>query len=415
MANETKKLSRGKFTFIGEPVLAKEPVQKLERGTDWILNRLNFGIKVGTNTQFLTTEFMLKKGETKVRLYDNDGEAFDILPEQGADPRVLAKLPDYKKIILDIEDDFEKKEEYTKLYFKIRNIEMRDEKSEADLEKLEEYKKEFAEKATRRKEIGHVGALFGAIPQVVEIAKQKGCYIKVTGTIKSNYYKDENRLQYTPSTIEFVPKDSDKPSDKPRLEIQTDFFYNKDTFTDFTDEKQIALSGYLGETAKGENHLYPTNVVFDYSNVNFEDEKQVAYVDLFREILNTASDDGIYRLGLILKVINGAEEKELTLDDLEDLERKFVLAGLKTMDDIKKARGTTFGANKQQLKLINVKTKDLQTGAVKTFELEELEELLPKDDSDVKEKDVKKKSETKELSEEEAEAQTSNMLDGLFG
>ena len=409
------KLSRGKFIFVGEGVLGKEPVQKVERGTDWILNRLSFGIKVGTNTQFLTTEFMLKKGETKVRLYDNDGEAFDILPEQGADPKVLAKLPDYKKIILDIEDDFEKKEEYTKLYFKIRNIEMRDEKSEADLEKLEEYKKEFAEKATRRKEIGHVGALFGAIPQVVEIAKQKGYYIKVTGTIKSNYYKDENRLQYTPSTIEFVPKDSDKPSDKPRLEIQTDFFYNKDTFTDFTDEKQIALSGYLGETVKGENHLYPTNVVFDYSNVNFEDEKQVAYVDLFREILNTAGDDGIYRLGLILKVINGAEEKELTLDDLEDLERKFVLAGLKTMDDIKKARGTTFGANKQQLKLINVKTKDLQTGAVKTFELEELEGLLPKDDSDVKEKDVKKKSETKELSEEEAEAQTSNMLDGLFG
>ena len=122
MAKE-RMFDRGRFVFIGEPVFGRDNVvttAKLNSKSEWSRTRLNFGVKVGNNTQFLNTEYIHSDKIKTVKLFDKEGNGFEVKLDDTANPMHLDKVGDFSKITVNLETDKEVKKQYYSLLFRRR-------------------------------------------------------------------------------------------------------------------------------------------------------------------------------------------------------------------------------------------------------------------------------------------------------
>ena len=176
------------------------------------------------------------------------------------------------------------------------------------------------------------------------------------------------------------------------------------------------VNGYIGDTIKADDRfvekLFPTTIVIDYSKVDINDETQKMIFDIIKEAFEVKNKKLIYKNGVELKVISGAEEIEFNEDCLTDKQKQYIKLGIKTLDDFK-PKGKIFGDKINELRLISPTMKDeYSDGAVETvIEVKDLGLYLATDDSDIKKEDIKIKDK-KEVSEED---KTREIMKGLFG
>ena len=148
-----------RFTFIGKPIYSNEPlsIKPLKEGSVWSKERLSLGIKAGNSSPFLNMEYIFKTGEDTFKLRDkHTNELFEVKGSETANKEVLDRTN--PKIIIDLEDDFDKKKDYLSLIYKKRNHEIinDDEKTDEDLQKIKEYTRQIKELADKRYEFAHI-------------------------------------------------------------------------------------------------------------------------------------------------------------------------------------------------------------------------------------------------------------------
>lgn len=408
MAKE-RMFNKGKFTFIGEPIFGRDNVvttAKLSPTSDWSRTRLNFGVKVGNNTQFLSTEYIHSEKVKTVKLFDQEGKGFDVKLEDTANPIHLDKVADYSKITVNLEIDQEIKKQYYSLLFRRRNHENKAEKTDEDIQKIKEYTEQIKQFSENVVQFVHMKDFINFINASQEVIK--GNKIKVTGDVKSNYYKGKNRLQFIPSLVEFVGAEVNE-----ELTVHLDVFFDRDSIDDDAKEKKMYINGYVGERIKKADKLIPTQVIFDYSKANLEDENQNALVEFVKGFFEAKNKKVFYKLPVICQVINGAEVVEFDESQLTKTQKTAIALGLNKLEDFR-PKGNIFGERINFIRLLQPDLKQATEGAIESIDVDDLVNYLLADDSDKKLDDVKNEDKAEDKKEEKEQSKE-DLMKSLFG
>lgn len=401
----------GRFTFVGNLTFGKDIKSTSQLGEGkWYKTRANVGVKDNQNTQFLNLEFMHEKDFDTVKIFTKDGNSVDVNKAMTTDEMVVNNAADFLKTTVDVETDFEKKKEYTKLVFKKRNHEMKkeEEKTEEDKEKIVEYTSLIKEQAENRFEFIHIKDVIDFFANNKEVLDGKK--VRVTGQVKPNYYNGKTTLQYIPNFIELVEDEVENG-----LTANIDFFYDKDGIDDDTKGKRMFVNGYIHDVIKNketrvkEDKLMPLTVVIDYTKIDGENEQHKMLLDFLKSTFKITNKKQVHKNGIDINVINGREMEEFDESKLTDGQRMAIALGMKKLEDYK-PRGVVFGDRIQELKVTCPDLKAYPQGSQEVMPVKELEDYLM---MDVIKED--KDDTTQEEITESKQEDTSVMLKGLFG
>lgn len=402
--------NNSRFNFVGSVSYGKEPLSTKPMGSSkWSKTRLGVGVKNDNNMQFLNMEYIHNDSVKTCKILGKDGETFEVDLNKTTNEEVVAKASDMVKITVDLETDFEKKKEYTSLIFKVRNIEKKkpEEITDEDKTKLVEYKAQIKELATNRVEFAHMKDAIKFVNASLPVIKDYK--IRVTGTVKSNFYNNKNNLQYIPSFIEIVPQDTEN-----QLKAYMDVFYEEGGIEDDLSVKKMFVNGYVGEKVKKVDTLFPLSVVIDYTKIDLENAEHQMLLGFMKDIFKITDKKQVHKIGVELNVINGSEVVEFDESCLTDQQRLAIQFGLNKIEDFK-PRGNVYGEKIQELKVVKANLKAYPNGCKEVFNVDDLHLYLSKDDSDVKASDIKKEEPKEEVKEESKEQTQEEKLRALFG
>lgn len=406
---ENRMFGRSSFTFIGGIVTSKELVttNKLSDTSEWSRTRLNFGIKNDNNTQFLNMEYIHSPKVKTTKIFFEDGSNEDVKFEDTCKPSIISRVSEMNRIVVDLEQDFDKKSEYTKLMFKKRNHDIKEEKTDDDLQKIEEYSKQINELATNRVEFAHIKDVIKFMESSIPMIKDHK--IKVTGTVKSNYYNGKNNLQYIPQRIELVPEDTEN-----QLKVYLDFFYDKDGIDDDVKEKRMIVNGYIGERVKKADKLYPLVVVLDYTKIDTEIEQHQQLLDFMKKTFRITNRKQVHKMGLELNILNGSQVVEWDENCLTDDQKMAVALGLSKAEDFK-PKGFVYGSRITELRLAKPNVKAYPEFGIEVFPINDLSDYMVADDSDKKISEVKDTPKEEPKQEDKKQESAEDLMAKLFG
>ncbi|MGL4571716.1 MAG: hypothetical protein ACRCVJ_11705 [Clostridium sp.] len=405
-----KMFKNTRFNFVGEFKVGKEPVSIQKINDDGFQKlRMSAGVKVDQNMQFLNLEFLHGKDDKTTKILGTDFKPFEVDMKKTKDRDVFDKSADFIRTTIDIEKDFEKKDEYMKLFFKKRNHEMKkeDEQTDEDREKIKEYEAQINELADNRH-------MFCCTKDVIEFLNSNLSafdkqVVRITGDVKSNCYKGSNSLQYIPKVIEIVPSDTPQ-----QLKVFVDIVYEKDSIDDDKKAKKMFINGYIGEKVKKEDKLFPTSFVLDYTRVDEEDPQQKAILDFMKDTFKITNKKQVHKIGVEVDVVNGRETKEFSEEDLTEQQKVAIKLGFNKLEDFQ-PKNNVYGDQIRELKVVKPDLKNYPNGAEEIFPVKDLADYLVSDDSDVSAKDVKKAEEPKEEKEDKKENSNDAVFNALFG
>ena len=320
----------------------------------------------------------------------------------------LEKASDLSKVTIDLEEDFEKKKEYTSIIYKIRNhdkelsqlLKKQDAFTDEDkargkelAAKIEDYKKQLEELADNRVQFCHMKDVIKYIQSKLPLMEKKK--IKVVGTVKCNLYKGKTMLQYVPSSIELVDTDTEE-----QLKIYVEIFYDKDAVDDDKKAKQLHGNVFIYTREKGTDRLYPVTIGLNYEKVDLEDTEDVLFLDFMRTAFEIHDKKQIHKNKVELNVINGSPVVEFDESCLTDRQKLAIAVGKNKLEDFR-PKGNIYGDRIQELRLsMPITEGEFANGALEVFPVKELGDYLVSDDSDVSVTDIEdKKEETKPSAE----------------
>ena len=217
MANNTNFI-RNSFRFTGNAMTPKsdDKLYKVaELNKNWGKTTLSLGVKVDdSNGVFANFTAMMptdenyqmskpsaevedgKRGKIKFAFKDRNSEA------------IKKQIMDMVLFTVDLEDDFEKKAQREKLRFEIMNLEKKDDLTDADKEKLEQHKKDYAEKSDKIFTFVHELDFINCLYSNIETLKANR--IRVQGTYSIQAWNEKYFSQYNPTKVELVSSDKDE-------------------------------------------------------------------------------------------------------------------------------------------------------------------------------------------------------------
>lgn len=379
------------FEFIGDVVLPKdenEIIREYNYDSGASKKSLGLGVRSGNSTQFLDIEAWKPRPDETIRIYSIENKNEYIPFDQRNNPEVLARATNLTKIIVDLETDFEKKEKYTQLFFKILNLSNRqDELSIDEKQKLEKYKEEYNSLTENRHEFL---AMYDVIPFLrEEIVKHKNSKIRVIGDVKVSMSKGKIYKNYIPSLIEIV--DVNTPT---KLQATLDIFFDGDALdkSNIKEDKKIYIDGYLLDwhsASKGER-FFPQQFVLDVSKINLEDPMQQKILEFMLKQFDTPRRQ-VSHMQFDCEVVDGAEiigGDSISLSDLSKTQRMAVELGLSKLSDF--ATVPVIGDRIQEIRIKKPRVDNTMfaEGALEYMDEDSFANLIVQDQSAVSVSDV---------------------------
>ena len=410
MATENNFFTKSRFTFIGEISYSKKdggtPLVKgaIKEGSPWSKKALKIGIvDDDKNVGYPFMEYLYKTKDATVKLFDSENKGHDVLIKDLANQSSIDLVPEMSRIILDFEEDFELKKEYTKDIYASREIRNKEVITDEDKEKLENHQKNLKEKAKNRFEVAHMDTAIDILNK--KLPELEGKRVKISGTVNLNYYNENTRLEYVPNRIEMA-----QPNEKSNLTITSKVFYDENSLTDDEENKRIVINAYFGQKYKKQEKLYPIQLILDYNKLDLENDTHKAMLSFLKSHFDCEDCEAIYNNKFLLKVINGREKVEFSEECLTEQQKQAIAFGLNTLDDFR-PRGGVYGERIQEIRIIKPSlTDEYKDGGLIAFSIEELiSHLITSEDdtSDIKKDEVKKE-------EDNTQSQQNDFM-GLFG
>lgn len=183
-----------------------------------------------------------------------------------------------------------------------------------------------------------------------------------TGNVNKDFYNGKARDKFQISNI--YPF---KESDKPKLTISGEFFYNKDSIddSDWKDEHKLTINGWTQEYIKDKKKrmYYERTIIFDCAKIDFTKaaQKSAAEYRLKQlgitldgdKIKNGLKSGKIYKIPVVLSYINGNKEVEFDESELTENQKEAIELGLKTLDDFRPKDAKIYGDKVSYYKLID--------------------------------------------------------------
>lgn len=412
------------FDFIGELGIPKTDDKFHEvkdNGKGWIGHRINFGIKESKmNSQFVELYGGYREGEAnKVFAFskgtkDQKGSKLEIAWDDRIKESTLEMVAGFSKIVIDLETDFEKKQEYQKLAYEIRNAEYEGVSTDADREQLNQNKAKFKELATNRHEfISEYDAVIFLAENLKGLTEHK---FRVRGSVRLNEWKGKFYRKFNPETIEIVPSDYDN-----QLKANLSIFFQDGALddSDFKEDKKIYVDGFLSDYDRSSkaDRLFPQSFVINAEKLDMENKQHTDILEFLKSQFKTKSKN-LHYLAWDVNMYSGAEAVELSVEDLTDSQKRMVNIGLAKLEDFA-PKGGAFGPNVDELRLVKPLMKGIFNEGAVDLELkdDEVADLVVQSTADVSLEDVVKKEESSPTDEpaEEPKDDINKTMDNLFG
>ena len=189
----------------------------------------------------------------------------------------------------------------------------------------------------------------------------KDSKVGITCNVDKNIYKGKISDRYTIRNIYSVDEDK-----KEILRITGDFFFNKESLdtSEWKENKKLIINGYVQAyiSEKKKTMYVPQTIVLDCGKLDFENEKHVSLLEFKLALINCGFKDGkistklksniMYKMGVILRYINSAQEVEFDESMLSDTQKKAISLGLKTIEDYARSN-RVYGERITEFKLID--------------------------------------------------------------
>ena len=188
------------------------------------------------------------------------------------------------------------------------------------------------------------------VKRVIDSGKYDDAKFRITGTVDYQYSAKDNRY-YRTLTVQKMYK---VPSDTPcKAEMTLNTFYTEDAIdTEMYDDTQKYIfncyTDYYFSSIK-ENRFVPMNLIISGKG----DEKAAKRAEAFKKKLTEFDDEATVRkCGLVVDMIDGAEEQAISYDDLDDDTKDNIDLGLISLEDaIKGLGGNMYGPRVTELRV----------------------------------------------------------------
>ncbi|EME72242.1 hypothetical protein OZL92_17215 [Bacillus sonorensis] len=404
------------FEFIGTLFIPnnKEKFHDItEFDSGWVKHRLNFAIQESkTNSVFVEIEGGYSKSKpNKVFSFskgteNNKGSKLEIPWEDRLNEETVDMVADFSKIIIDLNEE-SNKDKLKELRYKIRGLEIKDDLTDDDKEKLSKLKQEYKELNTNGFEFIHE---YDAIQFLSEnLEKYKDRKFKIKGDIQYNSWQGRVFRKFSIRSMEIVSNET--PS---QLRATMDIFFTKDSLDekDFKEEKKLYIDGYVlsYDNQIKKDRFFPQQLIINAQKLDFDNEMHMKRLELLKSFFKVKGK-GVYHLQWEVNIFRGADEIEFTEENLTASQKEMIALGLNTLDDFK-PKGGLLGESREENRLIKpiLKKKNdannFTEGAIEsTYEVEDLVYVS----EEPKNKEKQEKEETKPTEEEKEAA-----FDDLF-
>jgi hypothetical protein len=180
------------------------------------------------------------------------------------------------------------------------------------------------------------------VKRVIDSGKYNDAKFRITGTIDFQYSAKDNRF-YRALTVQKMYK---VPNDTPcKAEMTINTFYTEDAIDDtlYDDTQKYIFNCYTDYyfSSIKANRFVPMSLIIKGSG----DEKATKRAEAFKKKLTEFDDEATVRkCGLVVDMIDGAEEQAISYDDLDDDTKDNVDLGLISLEDaIKGLGGSIYG------------------------------------------------------------------------
>lgn len=349
------------FSFCGKIALGKEtekfkPIDRKKFTSRWTTTSVKFNCISGTNRVLCVSQGGKWEDDAKnsVKTFSKSvtdangnvtkGTSIEIPWDKRFDQDQIDKVAGFRKFVCDTGD--------TKLRYALQDLVSAFEKGAATDEKMEElgiYNLDDAKAAlekskAKRKEFLSEWDFSEYLVKVCQSdkLKDKKFYISGIYDVQFNPVNGKFYTNYHVSRVVLAPSDAE-----PSTELKIDFFYGENAWNDdaYEETGKCFINGWV--TYYDANKEVRKNGFMPFTvTVKEENEKKVARL---KEKFSTDGD--IKQIGLTLKVIEGAERVEITMDMLDDETREDIECGLVDFEEIKKSLGgNTYGDRVSELR-----------------------------------------------------------------
>lgn len=363
-----------RFNFIGSIRLPKEDstrpfvkessFTRKKNGSEETVPTLslNFGVKEDeANIAFVS--LFASKDKREIMTANKDGEKISVAWEDRMNKDVIDMIAPYRLLTVDLSDPVQKSE--------LRNAIYAD-NYEGTKEKYGVASKEAAE--TMLKALGEERKQFltsyDFIEYVREVLPTYQGKVEVTGRMKKRFYNGKYATDFEVTGIYARAE-----SDKNKLSLTMDFFYNKDCVdkTELEDKKRVYITGYVSQymNSTEKNKFIPQKVIFDFSKYNMENPIHKSRYDYRMSYVDIDSTEYVH-MNWDVRYINGADTVAFSEDMLTPAQKQQIELGIKELKDFK-PRGNIYGERIEEYRLVDPRLMgEFENGLVST-------ELMPEE------------------------------------
>lgn len=351
--------------MVGKISLGKEtekfkPYSETTYDSGWAKRRIMFNAICGDNRHLLTVDagafadghgdvYTFSKGSVDANGNKVKGESLKIPFKDRLTSPKLAEVAEFKKFIFDLEKPnrrykLEKAAEKIKEGTSLTDEELK----ELEIESESDVKSALEKSNKKRHEFISEWDFVEFIKKVIDSGKynDKKFYIKGSGNYQ---YSDKNERvyeSYVPTRIYLADEDAEE-----YCTATINVLFNRESLDDMSVEEKgkYYINGYMMQYDNNRKANIPCPVTITIpvasEDANDKDKKRVEAIK--RKF--TVEDETWKELGVVVKMLNGAQKVEITDDMLTDEQKDDLEWGLITLDDIRaELGGSVYGERVQE-------------------------------------------------------------------
>lgn len=371
------------ISFIGKIMLGKDsdkfhPVDRRTFASSWTNTTVKFNCISDTNRVMCTVQGgrwqsdaknvikTFSKPSTDANGNTTKGEMIDIPWAKRFDADQLDRIVDYRKFICDTGD--------SRMRYKLQNIvdgkaEIDDALIAAGVDSVEAAKVALEKSKAKRREFASEWDFAEHLAKVLQSGKYANKLFKLTGMYDIAYNADKQRYYttYHVNRVFLMPDDAVSETT-----LKVDFFFSEDSFDDsqYEETGKAYVNGWVNyyDSSVKANGFMPLTVTVK------ENEKKIA--GLKRKF--SCESDEIKQVGLTLKVVDGSERVEITIDMLTEEEQEDIACGILDFEEVKRAmNNSVVGERISELRFVEL-TPRKSTVQDTVYHLEDMHEARAK-------------------------------------
>ena len=326
----------------------------------WVIKELTFNAVAGVNRHMLKLKgghfkdghgqvFTLSKGGKSDSGEKIKGEKLQIPWKDRFKPEVIENVAEFKKFIIDLE-------EYGKRYKLEKAVEKLNENGLTPEELLElgmtDVKAELELSKAKRKEFIDETDFADYLHTLIPTDQVQDKLFKIMGEMLYTEYQGKYYKKLVPNRIYLAEKDAE-----PSSTAQITIFFNKNSLDDSLLKKtnKYYVNGFIRnyDNDQKKEISAPVTLVIDISK-NGDDEK-IKKINTLMINQFTVKDKSWKELGVKVRLLDGSQKMEITMDMLNDTQKELLEMEAITLDEIRKEiGGDVYGEKVQEMVIINV-------------------------------------------------------------